>query len=117
MAYFYIGTTNFSAYTSALEVKYKHSYSAQTNAAGNTVVDYITRKRTISVEIIALDDTAEKSILDAIDAFSVSVKILEPKTKAIATISCKVEDYSVSYYTIQESKTMFQKFKLKFTEL
>lgn len=117
MAYFYIGSTDFSSYTSALDISYKHNYTAQTNALGNTVVDYINRKRLVTVEIIALNDTQEKTILDAIDAFSVSIKVLEPKTKALATISCKVDDYSVSYYTIQQGKVRFKKFKLSFTEL
>ena len=117
MSYFYIGATDLSNYTSALEVQYQHNYTQQTNALGNTVVDYINRKRIVTVQIIALDDSTVKTILDAIDAFSVTIRILEPKTKSLQTITCKVEDYIVSYYTIQQSKTQFQQFNLVFTEL
>ena len=73
MAYFMIGSTDLSSYTSKLSVKYVHSYSSQTNAIGDTLVDYITRKRQVEVEIIALDDSTVKTILDTINDFAVSI--------------------------------------------
>lgn len=117
MAYFKIGSTDYSAYVSALSVGYKHNYTGQTNAAGNTVVDYINKKREVEVEIISLDDTTEAAILTAIDGFSVTIYFLEPKTKTLTSISCIVKDYSVEYYTIQTNNVRFKKFKLKFVEL
>lgn len=117
MAYFKIGTTDYSAYCSQLEVNYNFNYTEQTNARGNTVVDYINRKRKINVEIISTDDTTTKNILTAINAFSVTVKILEPTTKAEASVTCKTENYSVEYYTIQTGNVRFKKFKISFTEL
>ena len=48
MAYFKIGTTDYSKYVNALKVDRGANYNAQTNAAGDTVVDYINHKRTIT---------------------------------------------------------------------
>ncbi len=41
MAYFKIGSNDYSKYVCELKVGKKHNYSSQTNAAGNSVVDYI----------------------------------------------------------------------------
>lgn len=60
MAYLKIDNTDFSMYVSGLKVGSKSNYNAQTNAAGNTVVDYINSKKTIAVNIIPLDDAAMK---------------------------------------------------------
>lgn len=117
MAYFKIGSTDFSNVASGLQISYKHKYKAKESALGNTTIDYITRKRTVAVDIIPIDDTQMQTLLAAVDAFSVSIQVLEPKTKALATISAKVNDYTVAYYTIQETKTSYQKFSLVFEEL
>lgn len=55
MAYFKIGDVDFSLYVNSLKVSKTANYSAQTNAAGDTVVDYINSKRTIEVGIIPLN--------------------------------------------------------------
>ena len=117
MAYFKIGATDFSNITSGLQVSYKHKYKARDNALGNTIVDYYNRKRVITVTIIPVNDTQMQTLLNAIDAFNVSIQILEPKTKALATITATVGDYSVAYYTIQQTKTTFQQITLTFNEL
>ena len=57
MAYFKIGKTDFSNIVNELKVDNTSNYNSQTNAAGNTVVDYINTKRIIEVGIIPLDDT------------------------------------------------------------
>ncbi|WP_299043897.1 hypothetical protein [uncultured Campylobacter sp.] len=45
MTYFKIGDVDFSMYVNELKVKKQHNYIAQTNAAGDSVVDYINSKR------------------------------------------------------------------------
>ena len=118
MAYFKIGDTDFSAYVSGLKVTSNSNYNAQQNANYDTVVDYINTKRTIEVEIIPLDATAMASLLAAIDDFSVSISFRNPKTNTLATgVNCIITSNEVSYYTIQDTKVMYQKFNLKFNEL
>ena len=118
MAYFKIGDTDFSAYVSGLKVTSNSNYNAQQNANYDTVVDYINTKRTIEVEIIPLDPTIMASLLTAIDAFNVSISFRNPKTNTLATgVNCIITSNEVSYYTIQDTKVMYQKFNLKFNEL
>lgn len=118
MAYFKIGSTDFSAYVSGLKISTDVNYNAQQNANCDTVVDYINKKRTFEVEIIPLDSTTITELLEAIDAFSVSISFRNPKTDALETgVSCIIASHDISYYTIQDSKIMYQKFNLKFNEL
>lgn len=118
MAYFKIGSTDFSAYVSGLKISTDVNYNAQQNANRDTVVDYINKKRTFEVEIIPLDTIAMAKLLAAIDAFNVSISFRNPKTNALETgVSCIIASHDISYYTIQDSKIMYQKFNLKFNEL
>ena len=118
MAYFKIGNNDYSMYVNALKVNKKAEYSAQTNAAGNTVVDYINAKRTIEVGIIPLDAAAAASLLADIDAFSVSISFMNPITNTLEeNVKCIIPDSGIEYFTIRADKTMINGFSLKFTEL
>lgn len=118
MAYFKINGVDFSEYVNELSIKRKNNYSAQTNAAGDTVVDYINIKRQISVGIITLDETNAKKVLDAIEGFNVLISYRDPKTNALVeNVNCIIPDHEVEYYTIQTDKVLVNDFKLKFTEL
>ena len=44
MTYFKINNVDYSMYVNSLEITINTNYNAQTNAAGNTVVDYINQK-------------------------------------------------------------------------
>ena len=44
MAYLTVNNIDLSQYTKGLVVKKKYNYNAQTNAAGNTIVDIINSK-------------------------------------------------------------------------
>ena len=70
MAYFKIGENDYSSYTSGLKVKTTASYSAQTNANYDTVIDYINSKRTIEVEIIPISSEVMARLLTDIKAVS-----------------------------------------------
>ena len=55
MIYFKINDTDYSNYVSGLTVTKNANYNGLTNAAGDTVVDFLNQKRTIDVVIIPLD--------------------------------------------------------------
>lgn len=118
MAYFKINNVDFSKYVNKLEISKTANYNAQTNAAGNTVVDYINSKRTIQVGIIPLDSVAMGELLAAIDAFNVNISFRNPKTNALEeNINCIIPSEAVNYYTIQQDKVLFNAFSLEFIEL
>lgn len=118
MAYFKINNIDFSASVNELDISNVSNYIAQTNAAGNTVVDYINKKRIITVGIIPLNAADMISLQDAIGNFSVNISFLNPVTNVIEeNVACIIPDNAVSYYTIQAEKVLFQAFTLTFTEL
>jgi hypothetical protein len=117
MAYLKIDNTDFSMYVSGLKVGRKSNYNAQTNAAGNTVVDFINSKRTVAVNIIPLDDAAMKSLLAAINKFNVSLSFRDPTTGNLEEINAIIPDSDIDYYTIRADKTSYKALSLTFTEL
>ena len=118
MAYFKINNVDFSMYVNQLNVITNTNYNAQTNAAGDTVVDYINQKRTIAVGIIPLTDGAMSEFLNAIKAFNVSISFRNPLTNQLEeNVNCIIPSTGVEYYTIQENKVMYNAFNLNFIEL
>lgn len=118
MSYFKIGNNDYSAYVNSLNVSSEANYNAQTNAAGDTVVDYINKKRTITVGIIPLDDTVMAKLQTDIDAFNVKISYRNPKTNLLETgVDCIIPDNEVEYYTIQVNKVMYNALTLTFEEL
>lgn len=118
MAYFKIDGVDYSMYVNELKVNKSSNYNAQTNAAGNTVVDYINAKREIEVGIIPLNATVMAQLQEAIDAFNVSISFRNPKTNVLEEdVNCIIPDNGVEYYTIQADKVMYNAFTLTFTEL
>lgn len=118
MEYFKIGDIDFSQYVNELKVQTDTNYNAQTNAAGNTVVDFINTKRVIEVGIIPLDSSAMVSLQNAISPFSVAISYRNPITGALVeNLACIIPSNEVEYYTIQVHKVKFKALKLKFIEL
>ena len=117
MSYLKINDIDFSKYVNELSIDTDNNYTAQTNAAGDTVVDFINKKRTIEVGIIPLNDVAMKELLEVIDAFNVSISFLNPLTNELESANCILPSTGVEYYTIQANKVMYKEFKLKFKEL
>lgn len=117
MAYFKIGKTDFSNIVNELKVDNISNYNSQTNAAGDTAVDYINTKRIIEVGIIPLDDTAMAELQTAINDFKVMISFRNPKTNQLETIFCIIPESGVEYYTIQANKVMYKAFRIKFIEL
>lgn len=116
MAYFKIGKTDFSNIVNELKVDNTSNYNSQTNAAGDTVVDYINTKRIIEVGIIPLDDTDMAELQTAINDFNVMISFRNPRTNQLETTFCIIPESGVEYYTIQANKIMYKAFKLKFIE-
>ena len=118
MAYFKINNVDYSMYVNSLEITTNTNYNAQTNAAGNTVVDYINQKRQIKVGIIPLDDVVMANLKTAIDNFNVSISFLNPNTKTLEeNVDVIIPSNDIKYYTIQVNKVSFDGFTLTFTEL
>ena len=118
MAYFKIGDKDYSAIVNELKVNKQTNYNAQTNAAGDTVVDYINSKRVIEVGIIPLNDTDMAELLNSIDAFNVLISYRNPRTNVLEDgVNCIIPESAIEYYTIQVNKVMYRALTLKFTEL
>ena len=117
MAYFYINGVDYSMYVSGLKVSKAANYTSQTNAAGNTAVDYINSKITLEVSIIALNDTVMKNIQAAINNFDVDITYRNPATNEEKTINAIIPEDEIEYYTIQADKVMYKAFTLTFIEL
>ena len=116
MAYFKLGKTDFSNIVNELKVDNTSNYNSQTNAAGDTVVEYINTKRIIEVGIIPLDDTDMAKLQTAINDFDVMISFRNPRTNQLETIFCIIPESGIEYYTIQANKVMYKAFKLKFIE-
>jgi hypothetical protein len=118
MAYFKIDDIDFSSIVSELKVETNALYNAQTNAAGDTVVDYINKKRTIEVGIIHIDEVKMLELQNAIDAFNVSLTFLNPRTNTLEeNVNCIISQNAVEYFTIQKDRKLFKASTLVFQEL
>lgn len=118
MSYFKIGNNDYSSIVCELKVANDVNYNAQTNANGDTVVEFINSKRTIEVGIIAIDSDVMKNLQADISAFNVSISFRNPNTGELETdVNCIIPSNEVEYYTIQANKVLFNAFNLTFIEL
>lgn len=118
MAYFKIGNEDFSQYVKSLKINRANNYNAQTNAAGDTVVDYINSKRTIEVGIIPLNNSRMLELQSAIRNFNVSISFHNPRTDALEeNVNCIVPEDTVDFYTMSKGKARYNEFTLTFIEL
>lgn len=118
MAYIKINGNDYSAFVRSLSVKKAANYNSQTNAAGNTVVDFINHKREIKVGFIYVDSDTMKQIQNDIDLFNVSISFRNPQTGELEEdVNCIMPSSDVNYFTIQVNKVLFNEFELTFIEL
>ena len=117
MAYFKINGVDFSHCVNELNVGTEANYTAQTNAAGNTVVDFINKKRIVEVGIIPLNDADLQTLSASIYGFTMTISFLDPNTKALTDIVCILPSTNIEYQTIQVGKVMSKAFTLQFIEL
>ena len=105
-------------YTNALKIETNTSYRAQTNAAGDTVVDNQKSKRAIEVGIIPLDDTTMKRLMADIGKFQVKLSFRNPASGQLeSNVLCIIPSSEIEYYTIRADKVQYKAFNLTFTEL
>lgn len=118
MAYFMINGKDFSHLVAQMIITKEAKYNAQTNAAGNTVVDYINTKRAIEVEIIPIDSVAMIELQVELAQFNVSISFRNPDTGALEEdVSCIIPEEEIEYYTIRGNKVLYKAMKLTFEEL
>lgn len=118
MTYFKIDDNDYSKFVNQLVVSTTHKYTAQENAAGDTVVDYINQKRTFTIGIIPLDDATMQNLQADINKFNVSISFRNPKTGVLEeNVNCIIPTNGVEYYTIQVDKVLYKTFTLTITEL
>ena len=117
MSYFKIGDIDFSDICSGLKVIKNRNFNSQTNANGDTVIDYINKKIQIEVSIIAINDTKMAELQNELEDFNVSISYRDPLTNEIKTIDSIIATDEVEYYTIQVNKVLYKAFNLTFTEL
>ena len=116
MAYFKINDTDLSKYVAKLKIRKSNNYTAQTNAAGNSRVDYINNKREIQVEIIPLEEKDFRIVLSAI-VFNPTIYYRDPMTGELESANCIIDNNDIDYYTIQQKTVRYNKMTLKFAEL
>lgn len=118
MAYLKLNGVDFSKYVNELKVTNQHHYNALTNAAGDTVVDYINKKRILEVGIIPIEADAMANLQAIINNFNVKVAFRNPQTNELEeNVNCIIPSNDISYYTIRADKVMYQAFMLKIQEL
>lgn len=118
MAYFKIGEHDYSGIVNSLKINKSANYNAQTNAAGDTVVDLINHKRQIEVGIIPLSDASMAPLQNDLDAFNVFISFRNPKTNQLEeNVNCIIPSNEIEYYTIQTNKVSYKGMTLRFTEL
>ena len=118
MEYLKLNGVDFSGMVNRLNVNTVQNYNAQTNAAGNTVVDRISSKRTIEVGFRPLFHDEMMRLTAQTSAFSVLVSFLDPVTGQLAEdVLCISAEAPTEYYTIQDGFILFNEFSLEFQEL
>lgn len=118
MAYFKMNDIDFSMYVNELKVNTDVNYNAQTNAAGDSVVDYVNKKRTLEIGIIPLTSQAMSNLQTAIDGFNVSISFRNPITQKLEEgVNCIIPSSSVEYQTIRADKVMYKAFTFQCIEL
>lgn len=117
--YFTINNKDFSQLVSGLKVGYETLVSDKSgrNAAGDTVIDIVNRKIKVYVTLRHTTDTEMDSFLDAIRDYVVTVKFLNPETKALSTITTYTGTPEPEYYTIQSGTVIFKPMNINFIEL
>lgn len=118
MTYFKINDMDVSSLVNELTITDNVNYNAQTNANGNTVVDYINKKRVFKVGIIPLNQLLMSMLKSEINKFQIRISYLDPDTKELVeNVECIIPSNEISYYSIRINNVSFKGVNLTFTEL
>jgi hypothetical protein len=118
MDYFYINGVNFSHLVSGLKVGYETLVGSDSgrNAAGDTVIDVINRKRKLYITFRHTTNEEMANFLTAIKDYVVEVSYMDPKGDEILSMTAYTGTPEPEYYTISD-KTIFKPMSLNFIEL
>lgn len=116
--YFKINGIDFSHLVAELKVGYEVlvSDSSGRNANGDTVIDIVNRKIKLYVALRHTTAAEMQSFLGAVEDYVVNVTFLNPKDRALKTISAYIGTPEPDYYSISD-KTIFKPMSLNFIEL
>ena len=119
MTFLKINNTDYSMYCSGLKVETVYKYNPITNAAGNTLIDYVNDKRVFTISIIPLNDTIMSQLLSDLDTEeNITISFLSPLENILENnVKCVCDKIGVEYYTIQDTKKLYKAFTFTLTEL
>lgn len=118
MTYLKINNTDYSLYVNQLKVGKTVTYKSATNAAGDTVVKYITTKRSFTVGIIPLNAQVMAALQSDISGFKVSISYRDPETnELVENVQCIIPNNDVEYQTIRANNVLYKAFTLVIQEL
>lgn len=118
ITYFKINNLDLSHYVNELKVNTTVKYNAQTNARGDTVVDYINTKKTLTVGIIPLEEADMMILENAVNDFNVNVSFYNPSSGNIEeNVNCIIPTKDIEFYTIQVGNVKYRAATLTFYEL
>lgn len=118
MTYFKINDTDYSLYCNQLKISVKTIFKQATNAAGDTVVKFVNRKRTFTVGIIPLNERVMEAFQNDIQQFNVLVSYRDPKTnELVENVKCIIPNDDCEFYTIQADKVLYKAMTVVLQEL
>ena len=121
MAYFKIGSTDFSSLVAkgGLKVDYETlvADTSGRNAQGDMTVDVINHKYKVSVTFIPCTPTQVKSIFDAIATYVVTIYFQNPKTNSLTSISAYTSTPSITWNTLATGLAQTSPFTINFIQL
>lgn len=116
MTFFRVNYNDLSPYVSELNISYKENFNSQTNAAGDTMVDWKSTKRIVEVKLIPMKMFYYSMFSDVI-GFENEIEYLDPKTQQLNVINAILPSNAVSFYTIQDRNQLLNAVTLTFEEL
>lgn len=113
-----VNNKDFSPLVSGLKVGYETLVSDNSgrNAAGDTVIDVINRKRKVYINFRHTTREEMTSLLSAIRDYVVQVTFLNPETNGLESITAYTGTPEPEYYSLAD-KTIYKPMSLNFIEL
>lgn len=116
--YFKINDWDISFMVSELVITDNVNFNAQTNANGDTVVDYINKKRTFKIGVIPTNQTLMGYLKNELNKFNVRISYLDPETGLFTeNVECIIPSHEINYYSIKINNVVYKAMNLTFTEL
>lgn len=117
MANLKIDGVDFSGMVNGLTVESAHNYNAETNAAGDTVVDYINSKVKVRAGFRALTADEMELLQEALEGFTVALQYRNPLTQTLREMVAIAPEIKADYYTTAGGRVLFNECTVEFIEL